>query len=120
MLSCELTDRSLNIKRGVFFKKEKNIPLDKITDITLKQGPVMRKMGLFRLVVETAGQSQNGDAEGSLLGIIDPRAFRQKVLTERDKFTQEKTQGGEQQGGNSLEEIHAALIRIEKILSEKL
>ena len=39
-LGCDLTERSLNIRRGVLFKVQKNIPLDKITDLAVSEGPV--------------------------------------------------------------------------------
>lgn len=86
VLSCELTEKSVVIKRGIYFKKEMNIPLEKITDITLKQGPMMRSYGLERIIFETAGQNNNGNAEGSLLGIVNAREFREAVQIEREKF----------------------------------
>ena len=59
-MSAELTERKLVVKRGVFFKVEKSIPLEKITDVAMSQGPLMRAMGLYSLSFETAGQSGQG------------------------------------------------------------
>ena len=85
-LRCILFERSLVVKRGVVFKVEKTIPLDKIQDLTVKEGPLLRKFGLRSLSIETAGQSAEGVAEASLTGIVDPRAFRGRVLQQRDRL----------------------------------
>ena len=34
MLMCELHERTLVVKRGIFFRVEKTIPLDKIQDLS--------------------------------------------------------------------------------------
>lgn len=84
-LECHLTDRSLNIRKGLIFRVEKNIPLDKIQDVGLREGPLLRKLGLSSLVVETAGQSSpQGGADAHLVGVIDAPAFRDAVLDQRD------------------------------------
>jgi len=36
-LSCELTDRSINLRMGWLFKKQQNIPLDKLTDVSIHE-----------------------------------------------------------------------------------
>lgn len=87
-LQCLLTERSLVVRRGVLFKTEKTIPLDKIQDLTLKEGPLLRASGLCSLKVETAGQSTpQGSSEANLIGIIDARRFRNRVLEQRDAIT---------------------------------
>jgi putative membrane protein len=115
VLSCELTEKSVIVKRGIFFKKEKNIPLEKITDITLKQGPLMRAYGLETIVFETAGQNNSGGAEGSLLGIVNAREFREAVQIEREKFAN-KSNGADQTVSaekKTLDDIYEMLQRIE-------
>ena len=57
VLECTLTERTLHVKRGVIFRSEKNVPLDKIQDISMTEGPLLRKLGLASLHIETAGQS---------------------------------------------------------------
>src|SRR5690625_563769 len=59
-LFCQLTTRALHFKKGVWFHTEKTIPLDKIQDLTFKEGPVLRQFGLSYLQVETAGQTLQG------------------------------------------------------------
>lgn len=82
-LSVELFERKLSVKKGVFVKVEKSVPLEKITDISMVQGPLMRAFNLYTLNVETAGQSGEG-ALVSIIGIIDAEQFREKVLAQKD------------------------------------
>lgn len=85
-LSCVLTARKLKIGKGLIFRTEKAIPLDKITDMQMKQGPLMRYLDLESMSVETAGNAgSSGGALVSLVGIKDSRDFREAVLTQRDK-----------------------------------
>jgi len=84
-MSAVLTERKLVVKRGVFNKEEKSIPLEKITDVAMVQGPLMRLFNLYRLSFETAGQSAQG-ALVSLIGINDADAFRETILSQKDKL----------------------------------
>lgn len=38
-LKCRLTDLSVIIGKGVFFRQELTIPLDKIQDVSIREGP---------------------------------------------------------------------------------
>ncbi len=86
-LRCELHERTLVVKRGIFFRVEKTIPLDKIQDLTVKEGPLLRMLGLRSLKIETAGQGTPGAAEAHLIGIVDPLDFRDEVLRQRDSMS---------------------------------
>jgi len=85
-ISCTLTDRSLIIKKGMFNRIEKTIPLDKITDLAMLQGPIMRAMDLKGFKVETAGggAGPQGGYLVQLTGIVDTEGFRDAVLAQRD------------------------------------
>ncbi len=84
-LRCTLFERSLVVGRGIFFRVEKTIPLDKIQDMTLREGPLLKQFGLLSLGIETAGQSSpQGASEAKLVGIKNARAFRDRVLDQRD------------------------------------
>lgn len=86
-LSCTLTERTLDIKKGLFNKTESTIPLEKITDLQLFQGPIMRYFGLHGFKVETAGQSAGpGGSLVNIVGIVDTKAFRKAVLEQRDRL----------------------------------
>jgi putative membrane protein len=86
-LKCELHERTLVVKRGIFFKVEKTIPLDKIQDLTVKEGPLLRKLGLRSLKIETAGQGTPGASEADLIGVVNPIDFRDAVLRQRDSMS---------------------------------
>ena len=76
-LSARLTTQALELRKGVFTRSESTIPLNRITDLRLHQGPLMRRFGLHGLKAETAGQSGlNASSEGNLLGVVDAAAFR--------------------------------------------
>lgn len=126
-LSCTLTDRKLIVKKGVFFRTEKTIPLDKIQDFSLKEGPFLRKLGLTVLNVETAGQSSpQGGAEAGLIGLKDVFGFRDRVLAQRDKVSSQLSMGHQlslpEAASDSHEvllEIRDSLHRIEQALSQQ-
>lgn len=85
-LGCTLTTRTLEIRKGVFNKVESTIPLEKITDLQLYQGPLMRMLGIEGFRVETAGQSSvPGGSLVNMVGIVDTRGFREAVLAQRDR-----------------------------------
>lgn len=83
-LAARLTTQALELRKGVFTRNESTIPLNRITDLKLHQGPLMRRFGLHGLKVETAGQSgQQASSEGNLLGVVDAVAFRNAILRQR-------------------------------------
>ena len=87
-ISCELNEKTLVVKKGYFNRIEKTIPLEKITDLAVVQGPIMRSFDLHGLNVETAGSSGAG-ASGALVGlvgIVDAIEFRDAVLQQRDRL----------------------------------
>ena len=86
-LFCELTTRALKFKKGVLFQVERTIPLDKIQDLTFREGPLLRYFELSILKIETAGQSNQTGTDMSLIGIVDAREFREKVIDQRDRIT---------------------------------
>lgn len=86
-LHCTLTDRSLDIKKGILNQTESTVPLEKITDLQLFQGPIMRIFGVHGFKVETAGQAAGpGAALVNLIGIVDTKGFRKAVLDQRDRL----------------------------------
>ena len=79
-LSARLTTQALEIRKGVFFRSESTIPLNRVTDLRMHDGPLMRHYNLRGVKVETAGQSGATGSEGSLVGVIDADEFRDAVL----------------------------------------
>jgi putative membrane protein len=119
-LHCELTTRSLKFNKGYIFRTEKTIPLDKIQDLTFKEGPLLKAFGLSILQIETAGSSASASADLSLIGIVDASQFRDKVLDQRDVVTENTSSSSAASSDNSenvlevLKDIRASLERIEK------
>ena len=97
--SARLTPTSLEISRGVYFRSDSTIPLDRITDVRLHDDPLMRMYGLQGLKVETAGQSGTTGSEGNLVGVVDAPAFRDAVLRQREML---------QDGGGSAQAASAS------------
>jgi putative membrane protein len=89
-LNAELTTRSLRFEKGVLFHVERTIPLDKIQDLTFKEGPLLRYFGLSVLRIETAGSSGQGQADLTLIGIENAADFRAEVLKQRDEVTENR------------------------------
>ena len=89
---CILTNRTLKVKKGILTKIEKTVPLDRITDMGIVQGPIMRWLDIEALTVETAGQSGVGSLV-QLAGIKDGRNFRDAVLNQRDLVVGSKEEG---------------------------
>jgi putative membrane protein len=123
-MSAELTSNKLIVRRGIITRTENSVPLDKITDMALIQGPIMRLFGLHKLTVETAGQSGAG-ALISLVGIVDAPQFRTSILEQKERLTQRPHSASPSvQPDDALlqnvVEMAASLKRIEALLSQKL
>jgi len=88
-LSCELTDRHLEFKKGVLFKIEKTIPLENIQDLTFVENPFLKILDLRILKIETAGQSNPQGSDMKLIGILDSSDFKKKVLHQRELLNTE-------------------------------
>lgn len=127
-LEAELTERSLNIRRGFLFRTQKNVPLDKITDLAVSEGPVLRALGLCSLGVETAGGGQGTTmGQAQLPGVVGAVEFRDAVLKQRDLVTAGSLGGAApaaaavaSSDAQTLTEIRDALGRIEVLLAERI
>ena len=122
-MECVLTAKALKVKKGIMVRVEKTIPLEKITDMAMVQGPVMRYFNIYKLTVETAGQSGQG-ALVALTGIIDAKDFREAVLAQRDLVSGQAPphpSGDEPSSALSqaetLLEVRDSLLRIEALLA---
>ena len=120
-MSAIVTERKIVVKRGVFNKEEKSIPLEKITDVAMVQGPLMRVFNLYRLSFETAGQSAQG-ALVSLIGINDADTFRETILAQKDKLLTSTSVVPEQNTDESsdMKELIESVKRIELLLEKAL
>ncbi|MEJ6518824.1 hypothetical protein CBX96_20420 [Shewanella sp. BC20] len=123
-MSARLTSKKLIVRRGILTRTENTVPLDKITDIALIQGPIMRMMGLHKLTVETAGQSGAG-ALISLVGIVNAPDFRAQILEQKERLSEAHTTSEtsapteDKAMLTQLVEMTASLKRIEALLAAK-
>lgn len=122
-MSCELTNKALKVRKGLWVRTEKTIPLEKITDMGMIQGPIMRWLDIERLTVETAGQSGTGSLV-SLAGIEHAQDFREAVLNQRDEMSSRASRNDARDpdsagGDGDLEAIHQTLLRIEGLLTRQ-
>jgi len=84
-----LDGSTLRVDEGIFFLKRKAIPLDRVTDMVLVQGPLMRWCGIWGLQVQTAGTGQTAP-EATLYGVKEPEQVRDQLLAARDKVVSEQ------------------------------
>ena len=88
--TLDLTETGVESKRGVVFRSQTNVPLDRITDVSVHQGPLMRVFDVHKLTVESAGQTQEQGAV-SIIGVVDPYDFRDAVLANAELLRQGAT-----------------------------
>lgn len=123
-MSATITERKLVVKRGILNKEEKSIPLEKITDVAMVQGPLMRLFNLHRLSFETAGQSAQG-ALVSLIGINDAANFRETILSQKDqiasgmKSTSNSTENEKTEMSQLVDSVERIEALLEKLVSAK-
>ena len=80
-----LDGTTLRVDQGVYFLKRKSIPLDRVTDVMLVQGPLMRWCDIWAVYIQTAGMSGQASAEAVLYGIERPEEIRDELLKARDQ-----------------------------------
>jgi len=111
-LDCVLTERALIVKKGFLIRRERTIPLDKIQDLALKEGPLLRRLGLSTLRIETAGQNNASGGEADLTGLVDVYGFRDRVLEQRDRLVEgagREASGDKTLGGTSTQDLLTAI-----------
>jgi len=121
-LRCDLTERNVVISKGLVFRKELTIPLDKIQDISIREGPLLTAFGLLQLRIETAGQSNTGTgkSDADLMGLIDARALRDRILAARDGLTASVPLSADASPDRQLAiEIRDTLLRIEAAITDQ-
>ncbi|WP_299793048.1 PH domain-containing protein [uncultured Shewanella sp.] len=79
MFRYRLFDDKLGIRQGLIFKKAHEIPLSKIQNIRLEQPLYFRPMGLYSLVVETAG-SKKDEAELAAVSYRQAIELKQRLV----------------------------------------
>ncbi len=114
-MSGALTDRSINMRMGWLFKKQQTSPLDKLTDVSIHEGPILNAFGVVRMQFETAGA-----APFILTGVKNSDQFRDLVLQQRDSLISAPQQSAPSDDSNDvLVEIRDILQQINTNLSNE-
>lgn len=79
-VSYLLTATEMSWARGVLWKQTGIVPYNRITNVDIIQGPLMRLFGISNLRIQTAGYSANQLAEIKLQGIRDPEPLRATIM----------------------------------------
>jgi membrane protein YdbS with pleckstrin-like domain len=86
-----LDGSTLRVDSGVYFLKRKSIPLDRVTDVALVQGPLLRWCDLWALHIQTAGMGGHSVAEAILYGLDKPEEIRDELIKVRDQAARRST-----------------------------
>ncbi len=80
-VTYHLNQTEMTWKRGVWFRKTGIVPYNRITNVDIVQGPIMRLFGISNLKIQTAGYSgSNNSSEIALEGIEDPEPLRALIM----------------------------------------
>ena len=86
-LRYRLDETTVRADGGVFFLFRKSIPLERITDVALVQGPLLRFFDIWTMRIQTAGSPQ---CEATLYGVRNPEEIRELILSRRQRIYGEK------------------------------
>ena len=64
-------------KRGVIFRRTGIVPYNRITNIDIRQGPVMRALDISTLSIQTAGYSGQAQSEIRIEAIVHAEELRE-------------------------------------------
>jgi uncharacterized protein len=117
----ELRDDEMSWKRGVWFHTTGIVPYNRITNLDIKQGPVMRALGISTLAIQTAGYSGQANSEIRIEGMEYAGELRE-LIRSRVRSTSAL---GDGTGGNSPaptstdQKILEELVKIRLVLEQQ-
>jgi membrane protein YdbS with pleckstrin-like domain len=118
-----LTPTEMTWQRGVWFRQTGIVPYNRITNVDIIQGPVMRYFGISDLRIQTAGYSAQPLAEIKLMGIEEPEPLRELIMAQvRGHPPVAAVTGGEESSGEEgdmLTELRAIRRLLERMAGEK-
>ncbi|MBN2138107.1 MAG: PH domain-containing protein [Sedimentisphaerales bacterium] len=122
----ELDDRYVVRASGVLWKKRRSIPLEKITNIDVRQGPVERAIGYGKIWIFTPSTGA-ATPEEKLIGVTDPHAMKQTIIDRCESARQHLPAGPGQPASPAepaetvalLTEIRDSLHNIENCLAQR-
>lgn len=75
----ELREDEISWKRGVWFRTTGIVPYNRITNLDIRQGPVMRALGISTLAIQTAGYSGQAVPEIKIEGQVHADELRELI-----------------------------------------
>jgi len=117
----ELREDEMSWKRGVWFRTTGIVPYNRITNLDVRQGPVMRALGISTLAIQTAGYSGQAVPEIKIEGVEKAEELREFIRSlVRDTALHGDGTGGEKPAPATTDErMLAELIRIRVLLEEQ-
>lgn len=77
-----LTAGEIQYQRGVWIKKQSEVPFKRITNVTTSEGPIQRWVGAGSVEIHTAGRSAQAGAEMKVQGVEDFEEVKEQVMSE--------------------------------------
>lgn len=109
-------------RRGVWFRQTGIVPYNRITNIDLIQGPIMRRVGVSTLKIQTAGYSAPSGAKSEIRieGADNPEELRDLIMGFVRGHPPVSVQAWARENDTSTQEqIHAELVRIRTLLDDE-
>ena len=78
----ELRDDEINWKRGVWFRTTGIVPYNRITNLDVRQGPLMRMLKISNLAMQTAGYSGQAVPEIQIEAIEHAEELRELIRSQ--------------------------------------
>lgn len=101
-----LEQGELRIEYGVFVRKKRYIPLERIQSLDLSEGILQRLFGLVKMKVETAGGGGSGEAEAVLSAISKQEAqYIQEYVAAAKHSTHSTSESGPVENSDSVYKI---------------
>ncbi|WP_394698796.1 PH domain-containing protein [uncultured Methanoregula sp.] len=75
----ELREDEMSWKRGIWFRTTGIVPYNRITNLDVRQGPVMRALGISTLAIQTAGYSGQVASEIKIEGVEKAEDLREFI-----------------------------------------
>ncbi|MCK9299199.1 PH domain-containing protein [Methanoculleus sp. YWC-01] len=114
-----LTVTEVTWQRGVWFRQTGIVPYNRITNVDIAQGPLMRFFSFSAVRVQTAGYSAQARAEIVLNGIADPKDLQEKIMNFVRTTRPVAATGGEPEEGPAADAVVEELRAIRRLLESR-
>jgi uncharacterized protein len=110
----ELREDEMSWKRGVWFHTTGIVPYNRVTNLDIKQGPVMRALGISTLAIQTAGYSGQATPEIRIEGMEHAEELREILRS----LVRHQNSSGDGTGGTPAPAQPGPVSTDQKILEE--